>query len=308
MNDIALFLDLDNFAIGARHANVQFDINLLLDYLEDDLDGRIVLRRAYGDNRQNHRLLRQLATAGFTIQVNVDVSGYGKNLADMQIVVEAMETLLSTTQYNIYVLITGDRDFSPLVQSLRQHGKTVIGVGIKHTASYSLIHLCDRYIFYKDISAEEELDESQVRELLMRALDDLFQPDVEVVQASVLRQRMSELSNHVFDRTNYGDGSFRQFLSNYPEAVSIKHEDTTTYVYRPEPAEVDSHPLHLKYRTGLKKQRLRIVLPADVRLLIIKDMIDRWRRLGRSRPGWRRHGRIRAARPIHLPWLERVHA
>jgi hypothetical protein len=32
-------------------------------------------------------------------------------------------------------------------------------------------------------------------------------------------------------------------------------------------------PLHLKYRTGLKKQRLRVVLPSDVRITILKDMI-----------------------------------
>jgi uncharacterized LabA/DUF88 family protein len=272
MNNIALFLDLDNFTIGARHARLTFDIDRVLAYIEENVNGRVVLRRAYGDSRQNHRLLRQLATAGFVIQATVDVSGYGKNLADMQIVVEAMETLLTDHQYDIYVLITGDRDFTPLVQSLRQHGKKVVGVGVKHTASYSLASLCDQYLFYKDISPIEQPTELQIRELLEQALDELLTPDVTSVQASVLKQRLTDLSNNNFDHTKYSEGNFRQFLGNYSDLVEVKHEDTTTYVCRPQ-SRPDVPPLHLKYRTGLKKQRLRVVLPSDVRITILKDMI-----------------------------------
>jgi uncharacterized LabA/DUF88 family protein len=190
----------------------------------------------------------------------------------MQIVVEAMETLLTDHQYDIYVLITGDRDFTPLVQSLRQHGKKVVGVGVKHTASYSLASLCDQYLFYKDISPIEQPTELQIRELLEQALDELLTPDVTSVQASVLKQRLTDLSNNNFDHTKYSEGNFRQFLGNYSDLVEVKHEDTTTYVCRPQ-SRPDVPPLHLKYRTGLKKQRLRVVLPSDVRITILKDMI-----------------------------------
>jgi uncharacterized protein (TIGR00288 family) len=277
MNNIALFLDLDNFTISARHAKLTFDIDLLLSYIEERIDGRIVLRRAYGDSRQNHRLLRQLATAGFVIQATVDVSGYGKNLADMQIVVEAMETLITGHPYDTYVLITGDRDFTPLVQCLRQHGKRVVGVGVKHTASFSLANLCDEYIFYKAISSVEQPTELQIRELLAQALDQLLAEDVPCIQASVLKQRMSDLSNNNFDHAAYSEGNFRQFLSNFPDLVEIKHEETTTFVCRPQ-VQPEALPLHLKYRTGLKKQRLRVVLPAELRITILKDMVATLRR------------------------------
>lgn len=277
MNNIALFLDLDNFTIGARHARLTFDIDVVLSYIEEKIDGRIVLRRAYGDSRQNPRLLRQLATAGFVIEAAVDVSGYGKNLADMQIVVEAMETLLTDHQYDTYVLITGDRDFTPLVQCLRQHGKWVVGFGIKHTASYSLANLCDQYIYYKDISVGEQPTEVQIRELLVQARDDLLTEDVTRVQASVLKQRMNDLSNNNFDHSKYSEGNFRQFLGNYPDLVEVKHEDTTTFVSRPQ-LRPEVPLLHLKYRTGLKKQRLRVVLPSDLRITILKELIATLRR------------------------------
>ena len=288
MGDIALFLDLDNFTIGVKHASLNFNIDLLLTYLEDVLDGRVVLRRAYSDSRQNNKLLRQLATVGFVIQSAVDVSGYGKNLADMQIVVDAIETLLSGKIYDTYVLVTGDRDFTPLVQCLRQHGKQVIGIGVKHTASYSLTHLCDNYIYYKDIASFHQHSDMSVRELLVRVLDELL-PSVGRIQASMVKQRMNELSNNRFDHTVYTNGNFTQFLKDYPDLLEIYHEDTTTYVYK-----VKSTPkrvmLHEKYRTGLKKQRLRVVLPYDLRVTIIKDMVKilerneelQWRQLQRA--------------------------
>ncbi len=272
MSDIALFLDLDNFTIGARHAGLNLDVDLLLTYVEQQLEGRVVLRRAYGDSRQNNTLLRQLATAGFVIQAAIDVSGYGKNLADMQIVVDAMETMMTGQQYDKYVLITGDRDFTPLVQCLRQHGKYVVGIGIKHTASYSLANLCDRYLYYKDIAFLGRRSESDVRGLLTHALNELFSSGQERIQASVVKQRMTDLDDNKFDHSQYTDGNFSQFLKEYPDLVEIYHEDTTTYVRRPQKS-YNRTALYQKYRTGLKKLRLRVVLPSNVRISLIKDMI-----------------------------------
>lgn len=150
-NDVAVFLDLDNLIIASRQVNLAFDINLILDHLKDVTQGRVVLRRAYGDWRQNQRVPEDLAAAGFELQSAVRLNKVSKNLADMQLVVDAMETLLDGHEFSTYVLLTGDRDFTPLVQTLRKRGKVVLGLGIRHTASRSLVKLCDEYIFYEDL-------------------------------------------------------------------------------------------------------------------------------------------------------------
>lgn len=150
-NDVAVFLDLDNLIIASRQVNLTFDINLILDHLKDVTQGRVVLRRAYGDWRQNQRVPEDLAAAGFELQSAVRLNKVSKNLADMQLVVDAMETLLDGHEFSTYVLLTGDRDFTPLVQTLRKRGKVVLGLGIRHTASRSLVKLCDEYIFYEDL-------------------------------------------------------------------------------------------------------------------------------------------------------------
>ena len=140
-NDVAVFLDLDNLVIGAIQVNLSFDINLVLDHIKKSTNGRIVLRHAYGAGKQSQNQLQELAQAGFVVQSATRVNSFSKNLADMQIVVNAMDTLVDGHQYSTYVLMSGDRDFPPLVQSLRKRGKHVIGVGIRHTSSESLVEL-----------------------------------------------------------------------------------------------------------------------------------------------------------------------
>jgi len=270
-NDVAIFLDLDNLVIGAKQANLIFDINLVLDHLKEVTNGRIVLRHAYGAGRQSQAILQELAQTGFVVQSATRINSFGKNLADMQIVVNAMETLVDRHQYQIYVLMSGDRDFTPLVQALHKRGKRVIGVGVKHTTSSSLVELCDQYIFYEDLIMATELSESDIEELLINARDDLLKKR-EKVRASLLKQRMIDLSNGAFNSSAYSEGSFSQFLQQYPHLVRLRQDGSTTYITQPQKGGADK-PLHLRYRSALKKQRLRII-PATQRFVILKDLIS----------------------------------
>lgn len=270
-NDVAIFLDLDNLVIGAKQANISFDVNLVLEKIRQMTNGRLVLRRSYGDWRQNQKLLEQLAVAGFTTQSTVRINNFGKNLADMQIIVDTMDTLVDGHQYSTYVLMTGDRDFTPLVQSLRKRGKRVVGVGVKHTASRSFVALCDEYVFYEDLLPNPEMTEAQVEELLLKAIEQLLTDEMPRVRASVLKQQMVELSRGTFDHTRYGDGNFSKFLTRYAHLILLEKEDTTTYVRRL-PTLSQTAVLHQQYRSGLKKQHFRVI-PAPDRLPILKDLI-----------------------------------
>ncbi len=283
-NDVAIFLDLDNIAIGAKQANLTFDINLILNEIKRITNGRVVLRRSYGDSRQGQKVLKELAAAGFTTQSTVRLNNFSKNLADMQIVVDTMDTLVDGNQYSTYVLITGDRDFTPLVQSLRKRGKQVIGVGVKPTASSSLVTICDQYLYYEDLLPNQKMSEVQVEDLLSQALDELLENESRV-RASILKQRMSILSQGTFDRTPPANGSFRKFLETYPSLVEIEQEGTTIYVRKPQKKN-ETPELHLRYRSSLKKKKLRII-EAPIRFTVLKNLIAvlqhrpeiRWREL-----------------------------
>ncbi len=271
-NDVAIFLDLDNLVIGARDANLSFDVNLILEDIKRRTNGgRVVLRRAYSGNlRQDQKLMKDIATAGFTMQSAVPLNNYGKNLIDMYMVVEAMDTLVDGGQYSTYVLVTGDRDFVPLIHALRRRGKTVIGVGLKHTTSENLMGLCDDYVYYEDMLPAPPLTEGEAEVLLAKAVDGLLVGD-ERIRASVVKERMIELSGGQFGRLQYSDTSFSKFLSRYPNRILVEKDGTTTYVRR-SAAQTARPELFRRYRSALKKQKLRVV-PPRLRLVILKEMI-----------------------------------
>jgi hypothetical protein len=232
-NDVAIFLDLDNVVIGATEANLTFDINLILDHVKQLTGGRVVLRRAYGDWQQHQSVVKELATAGFELQSIVRLSHMSKNLADMQMVVDAIETLIDGHQFTTYVVVTGDRDFVPLVQALRKRGKQVIGIGLKHTSSKGLVSLCDQYIYYEELAPpSHRLLEQDIEKLLRQAVDQLLK-DKSRVPASLLKQYLQTLSHGGFSRSKQGRKSFRALLSQFPAIVQVEQEGTTLYISRP---------------------------------------------------------------------------
>jgi uncharacterized LabA/DUF88 family protein len=270
-NDVAVFLDLDNLVIGAKQINLTFDINLVLDHIKTITSGRIVLRHAYGAGKQSQGQLQELAQAGFVVQSAARVNSFSKNLADMQITVNAMDTLVDGHQYSTYVLMSGDRDFTPLVHSLRKRGKRVIGVGIRHTSSESLVELCDEYVFYEDLLPSMDMTDEDF-EMLITAARDALLKETDRVRASVFKEYMTNYSESRFSGSSYKQGSFSKFLQIYPHLVRIEQEDSTTYITRPGVVD-SSEPLYVRYRTALKKQRLKIV-PARQRFAILHALIN----------------------------------
>ncbi|MEZ4468010.1 MAG: NYN domain-containing protein [bacterium] len=79
------------------------------------------------------------------------VSYSGKNSADIRLVVDALDLCYTKEHVHIFVIVSGDSDFSPLVSKLRENNKTVIGLGVKNSSAELLIDNCDQFIFYDDL-------------------------------------------------------------------------------------------------------------------------------------------------------------
>jgi hypothetical protein len=75
----------------------------------------------------------------------------GKNSADIRMVVDALDLCYTKSHIDAFVIISGDSDFSPLISKLKENGKSVIGIGVRGSASSLLISNCDEFIFYEDI-------------------------------------------------------------------------------------------------------------------------------------------------------------
>jgi uncharacterized protein (TIGR00288 family) len=148
--NIAVYIDLENVAIGVRDARFKtFDIDVVFRRLVDK--GNILVRKAYADWSKFAEYKRPLHEAGVEL---VDMPGSkltGKNSADIMMVVDALELAFTKPHIDTFALISGDSDFSPLVAKLRENNKHTIAMGVKNSTSKLLIDMCDEFIYYDDL-------------------------------------------------------------------------------------------------------------------------------------------------------------
>jgi len=147
---MAVFCDFENVAIGVRDSKYdQFDITKILERLL--LKGNIVVKKAYCDWARYQDFKSTMHEASFELIEIPHVRQSGKNSADIRMVVDALDLCYTKAHVDTFVVISGDSDFSPLVSKLRENNKTVIGVGVKNSASDLLIANCDEFIYYDDL-------------------------------------------------------------------------------------------------------------------------------------------------------------
>jgi hypothetical protein len=82
----------------------------------------------------------------------------------------------------VFVLVTGDSDYTPLVRRLREFGKWVVGVGTEATASHRLASVCSEYKYWGTLVAEvgpaarpavdAAFDITAAEQLLIRAFEE----------------------------------------------------------------------------------------------------------------------------------------
>ena len=94
---MAVFLDLENIALGAHDADFPaFDIRKVLERLL--LKGQIVVKKAYCDFERYKTFKRGLHEAAFELIEIPHVRQSGKNSADIRMVVDALDLLKKTLE------------------------------------------------------------------------------------------------------------------------------------------------------------------------------------------------------------------
>jgi uncharacterized protein (TIGR00288 family) len=144
---IALFVDFENLAIGARDRFQAIDMGVVMDALSER--GRVIVRRAYADwNLFSEHRENLLAQRIEMIEVPQRTGMVRKNAADIKLAVDAVELSWQRDFITVFVIASGDSDFTPLVLKLRELNKRVIGVGVEGSTSDLLPGACDEFLFY----------------------------------------------------------------------------------------------------------------------------------------------------------------
>ncbi len=227
---IAIFIDFENLALGVRDVKGgDFRIELVLKRLLEK--GRIVFKRAYCDWGQYRKAVREFHSQGIELIDIPQSKMSGKNSADIHMVVDAVDLCYSKSHIDIFALISGDSDFSPLVSKLKENDKRVIGCGVKSSTSDLLIANCDEFIFYDDLLKAEERKSHKKRktksqqisgkqleavEMLLEIASALEQ-DYDPLWGSLIKQTLRRVYPG-FTESHFGYRSFSELLKHAQKA------------------------------------------------------------------------------------------
>ena len=237
---LAMFVDFENLALGLRNRDDKFKIRPVLARLLEK--GNVVVKRAYADWKRFAPYCRDLHEEAIELIEVPTRDMTGKNSADMRLCVDAMDLSYSKPHINMFVILSGDSDFSPLVSKLRENSKTVIGIGMKDSTSALLRDNCDEFIYYETLMAESRPTPAAISglggkkeeafQLLLEALNALRRENREVLWSSLIKTTMKRKSP-AFSESAYGYRSFSRLLEDAAQAKLIelgRDEADRTYI------------------------------------------------------------------------------
>lgn len=254
--------DLKKIVVLIDSDNTQF--SKIADVLNEiSTYGRIVVKRAYGNWRKDALKNWEPEIKRLAIKA-VQQFDYvtGKNATDMALVIDTLE-LLHTNNYDAFVIVSSDSDFTPLAMKLHEYGVYVMGVGVRTTPE-SFRNACDEFLFLENISADSHKapdepgpaaqkdsaspapagtavqtpdapDDIEEIHALLRKAYDTYQDDDGYVHAGAAGNFLKR-TRPDFDSRTYGYTKLTQFLAAFPQKYEIKRQrgknSATVVVYK----------------------------------------------------------------------------
>jgi uncharacterized protein (TIGR00288 family) len=249
--NIAVFVDYDNIEIGVKSTlRREFDVSLPLDALKER--GDLVAKFAYANWGRQEGAARSMAENAVQMVQRLPSPRGDKNGGDINLALDALEMAFTHPHVNAFAIVSGDSDFIPLVNKLKEYGKTVFVVGGKAFTSTILQQNCHEFVSYESLLSEDRgqpreqrpprpagqvgeqppgrdnrpqggqrmrpapLDLAQAMPLVERALQVLERRAVQP-QLGLLKSTMLQLDS-AFTEKAYGANSFSDFVEKLKKA------------------------------------------------------------------------------------------
>lgn len=148
--NIAVFVDYDNIEIGVKSTlRREFDVSLALGAFKER--GDIVAKFAYANWGRQEGATRLMAENAVQMVQRIPSPRGDKNGADINLALDALEMAFTHSHVNAFAIVSGDSDFIPLVNKLKEYGKTVFVLGGKAFTSTILQQNCHEFVSYESL-------------------------------------------------------------------------------------------------------------------------------------------------------------
>ena len=143
---VALFIDHDNIRIGLKNQNIFYDLNKLIDRINED--GVVVAGKSYITLKENEDMSRKENFFYEHFKRGIDpvfTPLYNeKSLGDPILICDCMEILYDKQEIDMFVIVSGDKDMIPLIRQIAKKGKDILVIGVNDTSANALIKEVNR--------------------------------------------------------------------------------------------------------------------------------------------------------------------
>ncbi len=270
-NQIAVFIDFENVALWAEQEFLDLELTPLMDYLANR--GQVVIKKVYGDWSRFSRYREELMNNAVDL-VQIYSIRAGKNRADIRLALDAFEVALTRGHIDTFVIVSGDSDFGPLVNRLREYGRQTLGIGPRDVTHPLLIKACDEFVYLEEILEDQAsmhgvmtMDPEVAQRVLNNALQiHEQQGDLPVALPTLLKTLM--LLDPAFAEANLTLGQFQEWLDELGETVALFIKGRQLYVapadyVADELEEMEPYPALSANGAMLGEGDTRLALPGD---------------------------------------------
>ena len=235
----AVFIDYDNIEIGVKSTlSRELDMGCILEGVKQR--GEIISKIAYGNWGHHPEATRAFAEYGVQMVQRDSTPRGDKNGGDINLALDALEMAFTRDHINSFAIVSGDSDFMPLVNKLKEYNKRVYVVGGKQFTSTILQRNCHEFISYESLldllprrrsrggggrssappPPKRSLPLDQALSLLERSLTALEIRDVQP-QLGLIKSTMLQL-DPAFTERDYGVSSFSGLMEKLQEKKFIR--------------------------------------------------------------------------------------
>jgi len=227
--------DAKRFAVLIDIENVsQKYIELIMD--EASNYGDITIKRAYGDwTQQRSSSWKKTLLENSITPMQQFNNTFGKNSSDSALIIDAMK-ILYNNNVDGFCLVSSDSDFTRLAATLKEEGKTVVGMGESKTPA-ALIKACDSFKMLDVLYTKKATESAKASSNNLTKLSTIEKAIKQIINANDDERGMNiaSLGNSLqrrypdFDTRNYGAPKLSKFLQQF-KSLEITKDENVTYV------------------------------------------------------------------------------
>nr|WP_177386908.1 NYN domain-containing protein [uncultured Campylobacter sp.] len=186
--------------------------------------GEVIIKRVYCDFATDTNKKWKSISHEFALNMIQTPEYSGKNTNDIMLTIDAMKMLFNNLS-DVFCIVTNDKDFVPLIISLREHNKKVYTFG-GNNASEELKKASNDFFEIESSDTPLEIPKDLLEQIKQKCKEIYTQNDNKMISCASLNSQIKE----IFKYKDFNYKKFSDFIKQYSDLFECEKRDSDIYV------------------------------------------------------------------------------